>query len=89
VIHSKTCNKQRNESGKCVCGQQPEIDRQKALTEVPAHIPADEVPIFNFMVKQGKRDSMSLYLDIKQMLNEIWQIKSPPWGAASNKDGAE
>jgi hypothetical protein len=32
---------------------------------------------------------MSLYLDIKQMLNEIWQIKAPPWGATVNKDGAE
>lgn len=34
MIHSKSCNKQRNESGRCICGQQPAIDRAKAvLTE--------------------------------------------------------
>lgn len=28
MIHSKTCNKQRNGTGQCICGHQSEIDRR-------------------------------------------------------------
>lgn len=34
MIHSRSCNKQRNESGKCVCGNQASIDRQNGKITV-------------------------------------------------------
>ena len=72
MIHSPSCKKQRSETGKCVCGHQPEIDR----SGIPAGVPNGEEPIYRLMVKLGKENSLSTYQAIKQMLNEIAQAKA-------------
>lgn len=66
--HSRSCLNQMNNTGKCCCGSD-------AGQHIPEGMPPEEAPIYRFMTKQGKRDSMSFYIDIKQMLHEIEQTK--------------
>ena len=75
LIHSKSCKQEP-----CTCGwaNVSMEDRWRTEKGIPQAVPTKEIPIFLLMKKIGQENSVSLYLDIKQMLMEL-ESDNNPW----------